>query len=983
MRKVMSAASDPAAWRALAAVVAIEQLGEALEALASLHDEGAAPGLLWSVAGERGERGTAGFSAELREAAEAASADSDGVVHAAADGSGFALSWQVPAAEGWLVLAVRTSHGVSSARRGLEELIAAARIRGAALLEKRYLQDSVIRLGKSERLQRALYAIAEMAGSQLEMPEMLRGLHGIVAGLMYAENFFIALYDTERRSVRYPYFADSLDPYVPDSELEMPESELTNSLTVALIHHGHPVMGSSAQVADQLGVQFDPRQGPESDDWLGVPMLSGTLARGAIVVQSYDRGVRYTEEDRALLSYVAQHILTALDRKQQQADLERHVLTRTWELALANEELKSEVAERRRSERLQAALFRIAELSISTESPDTFYATVHGVVGELLYARNFYIAHLTDDGEALEFPYSVDERDARRPRRKLARGLTEYVLRTGKSLLADRRKVEELAAAGEVRSMGSRAVCWLGVPLHREERTTGVIVVQSYSPEVTFNQRDQELLTFVSFHIASGLLRKRAQERLIAAHGELEQRVEERTRELAAANRELRGQIGERMRAEEQLTHQALHDSLTGLPNRTRLFDRLQQTMLRFQRDPGRLFAVLFLDLDRFKVVNDSVGHLVGDELLKHAGRRIASAVRQPDTVARLGGDEFAVLVEDIHDEADAIEVAERILAALAAPMPIGGKELFTSCSIGIALASMRYERAEEMLRDADAAMYRAKTKGRSRCEVFDEGLRAQALRTLNLESDLRRALVDHSFEPFLQPIVSLRDGHRIGYEALLRWRHEHHGVLVPEDFLGIAEESGLIEPIDWQLYQRAFAPMPQLLRPHEYLCINMSARHFQSTDLVERLLGLMRDAGVAPSQLRIELTEGALLDDAHDVRGTLQALRDTGVLCQLDDFGTGYSALSYLQRYPIAAIKIDRSFISDLGKAGGPGSLAVVRAILALAQSLKIETIAEGIETQAQRDALAALGCEFGQGFLFGEPRPIQEFVDAAASLR
>ncbi|MFC4728897.1 EAL domain-containing protein [Coralloluteibacterium thermophilus] len=965
---VAAPGADASAWTALAEADDLPAFAAALERLLRARPGFGgvcvAVGCGETVQESSGALAAPGLRALL--AAELAAPGPDGAPRAG-DG-GFVAVWREVHRGLWLALAVQAATPVSDWLDVLRWTRAFAR----GLVERRELRRSVARLENAERLHRALYAIADMASARLDMPEMLRGLHRIVGGLMYAENFFIALYDPARRTLRFPYFADTQDAFVPDPEQELDEADLVNSLTMRLIRHGQALRGPSVEVRRALGMPPDSSQGPDAAYWLGVPLVNGEEVCGAIVVQSYDPRFVYTDEDRALLSYVARHILTALERKQHQAELERHVVVRTWELALANEELKSEIVERQNGERLQAALFRIAQLSTASESLEAFYAAVHGVVGELLYARNFFIARLLEDGSGLEFPYSVDERDTARPRRALGRGLTEYVLRTGQPLLADRRKVAELAAAGEARTFGTPAVHWLGVPLRDGQRTIGVLVVQSYSPDILFSQRDQELLTFVSLHIANGMQRRRAQERLLAAHSELERRVEERTRELAEANAKLRAQIGERLRAEELLTHQASHDALTGLPNRAFLFDRMQAAMGVYGRDPERLFAVLFLDLDRFKVINDSVGHLVGDEVLKHAARRIASAVRQQDVVARLGGDEFAVLVADIEGERDARDVAERIIAALVAPMPVGDKELFTSASVGIALASPRYRGAEEILRDADTAMYRAKAKGRNRSEVFDRALHDEALRTLDLENDLRRALIEGRFEPYYQPIVSLEDGARVGYEALLRWNHDSRGVLAPESFLAVAEEGGLIEQIDWLIYERVFRDMGRLLADGEYVCINVSARHFHVPGMAERLLGLLRTCGADPSRLRIELTEGALLDEAHNVSAALYDLRVAGVRTQLDDFGTGYSALSYLHRYPIAAIKIDRSFVAELDGNGSQGGHAVVRAILALAQSLGLETIGEGIETPEQRRRLAALGCERGQGFLFAAPAPL-----------
>ena len=858
----------------------------------------------------------------------------------------------------------------SMAQRVVESYIATARAHARAE-----------QLEKSERLQQALYEIADLSGSDLEMAEMLRRIHAVVGGLMYAENFYIVLYDDASDAFRFLYFADRIDTFVADPALEINASESPNSLTLALLHHGEPVQGSSGEVRRQLGVAFDERHGPDSRDWLGVPMRRDDRVCGAIVVQSYDREETYGEEERALLSFVAQHILTALDRHQAREELERRVEERTQALQQSNRHLQAEIIERHRAEQLQRALFRIAELSMTSETLEQFYARVHEVVGELLYARNFYIALVSEDGEWLEFPYSIDERDPRRETRRLSAGLTEYVLRNGLPLLADRSQVDLLQARGAARSHGTLAHCWLGVPLMRDDDVVGVIAVQSYSADVVFTPRDQELLTFVAHHISSGLARKQAQDRLVAAHAELEQRVQARTHELARANTELIEQIGERTRAEERLTHQARHDALTGLPNRAQLLDRLADAFARVRRDPLRQFAVLFLDLDRFKLVNDSVGHSAGDELLVEAGRRIVSAVRSGDAVARLGGDEFAVLVQAIDGLAAAQELAQRILTALGQPCWIGGREVFPSASLGIALWHPRYETGAELLRDADAAMYRAKASGRDRWAVFDEDMREQAGQILDLEADLRRAINGEGFVAFYQPIVRLADRQVIGHEALLRWRHERRGLLLPSDFIGVGEHSGLIEEVDWIMYRQVAERLAE--GGAGYISMNVSPRHFRGSDFADRLLRLVEGCGADPRRLRIEITEVALLDDVPRALRTLQQLREHGIMAQLDDFGTGYSALSYLHRFPIECLKIDQSFVAGLTGDSRPEAVAVVRAIQALAGTLGIHTIGEGVETEAQRVALRELGCAHGQGYLFGRPAeslaPVHDVADLA----
>lgn len=854
--------------------------------------------------------------------------------------------WPATSRAAWLLLARRTVAASLSAAQAVTRIES---------------------LEKSQRLQKALYEIADLAGSGLEMKEMLGRIHDVVGGLMYAENFFIVFHDDVRDSVRFLYFADALDPYVAEPDEEISIRELPNSLTVALLRHGQPLLGPSAILRSELGVEVDISHGPDSADWLGVPMRRDGRVSGAIVVQSYDRPGMYSGEDRALLEYVAQHIQTALDRKHAQVELELRVDERTLELQQANLVLQAEVVERKRAERLQRALYKITELSVTAGSMERFYADVHALVGELLYARNFYIALLTPDGEKIEFPYSVDERDATRTTRNRARGLTEYVITHGQALLADRARIADLEAAGSVRSLGAHAYMWLGVPLVRESMVVGAIAVQSYTADITFTPRDQELLTFVAHHIGGGLARKRTQEHLKSAHSELEFRVESRTQELAGANRELRSQIGERMRAEQRLTHQARHDALTGLPNRPQLLERLDSAIRNASTREGALFAVLFLDLDRFKLINDSIGHASGDEMLIEVGRRIADVLGERGVVARFGGDEFAILVDPLANVQECEELAARILEALGKPLWLGGRELFPSASIGIALWQPRYRLGEELLRDADAAMYRAKAEGRDRSALFDEAMRAHAIRLLDLEADLRRAILNDSFVPYFQPIVRLSDGVVVGHEALLRWNHEQHGALPPAEFIGVGEDSGLIEQVDWLLYQRVAAAMHE--HADGYVSINVSPRHFRYDDFAERLLQLLDNAGADPRRLRIEITEVALLDDAPRALRMLNALKDRGVLALLDDFGTGFSALSYLHRFPIQALKIDRSFVAGLDGDTRAESLALVRAILALASTLGIDTIGEGIETAVQRDTLTELGCLFGQGYLLGVP--------------
>ncbi|HET6603167.1 MAG TPA: EAL domain-containing protein [Xanthomonadaceae bacterium] len=880
----------------------------------------------------------------------------------------FALTGNDSTATAVLVLRHENAHPVRSPH--LDGLLDTARARIGEALETVALRRSVARLEQAERLQRALFAIADLAGSERDMPELLRGVHRIIGSLMYAENFYIALYDTGRDAIRFIYFVDSIDRDLLDSAQWLPLKKIERGLTWYLVRDRRPLMGTTTELAQQVSGPLT-IHGADSHDWLGVPMLRGGVVCGAVVVQSYVEGARYTHEDQALLSFVATHILTALERKQSQFELESRVASRTRELADANRVMSLEVEERQRGERLQAALYRIAELSSGDGSMEEFYAAVHGIVGGLINAQNFYIALISEDGNMLEFPYHVDELKVDYPSRPMGLGSTEYVIRTGAPLLADRVAVRRNQLEGGILASGPPSHCWLGVPLTGSEAVIGVVAVQSYTTEVSYGPRDQELLTFVSYHIATALERRRAAQSLRAANARLEQRVEERTSEL-------RHEISQREQAELQLKHQVMHDALTGLPNRRYLHDRLERILARMRRQPERRFAVLYMDVDRFKVINDSLGHLAGDEVLQEIGRRLTGCVREPDVVARLGGDEFAILLEDAGDADTAIGMARRVIGAVAQPMRAREHDISSSVSVGIALADDRYDTAEELLRDADAAMYRAKGRGRSRFELFDQNLYREALDLLAAEGDLRRGLHRREYHPHFQPIVRLSNAGVVGYEALLRWYHPERGMLAPGSFVQVAEDSGVLEAIDWQVFEASCRAARSLLRDGGYVALNVSPRHFANSDFDTRLLQLIAASGLEPNAIRIEVTEGALLQSPDQLGAMLQRLQKAGVHAALDDFGTGYSSLSHIHRFPLRVLKIDRSFVAGLAEDGETArvSASVVRAVIALARSLEMEVVAEGIETEHQRQTLQEMGCEYGQGYLFARPQPIDYWL-------
>ncbi len=439
--------------------------------------------------------------------------------------------------------------------------------------------------------------------------------------------------------------------------------------------------------------------------------------------------------------------------------------------------------------------------------------------------------------------------------------------------------------------------------------------------------------------------------------------------------------VTEGVRAQKKLTHHALHDILTGLANRALFTNRLEHGLRRARRNPDFRLAVLLLDLDRFKRVNDTLGHLAGDALLTTVARRLEAVVRETDTVARLGGDEFVVLLDGIASPRDAIHIAGRILEDVRHPVHVGGHDVFTSASLGIVFSGGEYASTDDILRDADIAMYRAKDLGRSRYKVFHSGLRKKAMRLMTLEAELRRGVELGQFELFYQPILDLASRRLVGFEALLRWRHESRGLLRPAEFLATAEESGLILPLgDWVLGQACrdaalwtSGGAPGALPVH----VNLSGRQFGQPDLAERVAGALGAAGLSPEGLLLEVTEGELAGDPRQAARRLLQLREHGVRVALDDFGTGFSSMSYLQQYPIDVLKVDRSFVARMHES--EGSRRIVQAIVSLGGGLGMEVVAEGVEHEAQCAELLALGCTRGQGFLFARPLPLAEALELA----
>jgi len=538
--------------------------------------------------------------------------------------------------------------------------------------------------------------------------------------------------------------------------------------------------------------------------------------------------------------------------------------------------------------------------------------------------------------------------------RATADGLWEWDLRTDRFVCSERWRA--IAGCSE-EDLGGGPETWLG-RVHPEDADRVRAQLEAHIAGRTPRFQDQHRLRDgegrYRWVLCRALARRDAEGRALALVGTLT--------DVHAAHE-----------AQEQLRRDAFHDTLTGLPNRAVFTDRLGRCIERAKRRGDYLFAVLFLDLDRLKAVNDSLGHAVGDQLLVAVARRLEVCLRATDTVARLSGDEFAVLLEELRDGSDALRVTERVQANLQRPFNLGGHEIFTSASVGIVLSTGAYTDPEQVLRDADIAMYRAKSRGRGRHEMFDRTQQGRARRRLCLESGLHRALEREEFEVHYQPIVALNEARRVaGLEALVRWRHPERGLLLPAEFLPVAEEMGLIIELDRWVLRRACR---QLRAWHDrfparrdlYVSVNFSRKQLAREDLPDTLRDCLDEAGLEPQHVRPEITESEILADRPVAERTLRRLRELHVLLHMDDFGTGYSSLSHLVHARVDTLKIDGAFVRNLPARGE--SFEIVRMAVSLAHNLGMSVIAEGVETEAQCDELRHLRCEFAQGFLFSEP--------------
>ncbi|OHU86736.1 MULTISPECIES: EAL domain-containing protein [Pseudoalteromonas] len=592
------------------------------------------------------------------------------------------------------------------------------------------------------------------------------------------------------------------------------------------------------------------------------------------------------------------------------------------------------------AQQLEQCLLKIANITYRSLDLEAFYDELYQIINSQLPAENFFIGLYDRYSDILEIDYLIEGKvkcnaHQRVTKAQIKHTASYFTLTSGKPLLCNTREFERHIELGNFQMVGQSPKSWLGVPFAVNDQFQGVIVIQSYTQDRAFNHHHLSILTYISRQVSMAI---------------------------------------DRQLSRQALEHRALHDELTGLANRYLLLERVKHAILSLDReDEDSSHCLLYLDFDRFKSINDALGHDVGDRFLVAIVNMIKGCIRRTDTFARLGGDEFAIFIENVKDKEQVSLALERINEAIAKPLYIDGHVLQASTSIGVAFTDDATDNAITLLQQADAAMYEAKSRGRGQVCYFNNAMRKKLKRQADIENDLQHGIQNNEFELYFQPIFALNDPHVVSFEALVRWHHPKNGLVPPNDFIVIAEQTGQIIELDLHLLKLAAQQLQSWRQegsPMIRITVNVSSRHFASLDFVTYMQQLYIDYQLPNGALCLEITESGLIENLKLATKIIQGLEPLGVKLYLDDFGTGYSALGYLHQLPIHVLKLDKSFVDQLTHKENP----LVDAILSLARSLDLKVVAEGIENPKQWALLKRKGCQFGQGFMVSKPLPAKQ---------
>lgn len=840
---------------------------------------------------------------------------------------------------------------------------------------------------KWQKMQEALIKISESVASSKDLSELLVEFHQIINQIMPANNFYVALYNPEQNLISFPFFIDEFDS-------PPPPQPLGKGLTDYVIRRKTPLLVTPEIFEALIKTGEVESIGAPSIDWLGVPLVARQVIIGAMAVQSYQHDIRYTQEDLQFLTFVAPHLANAILIKQSETERRKqHELVKSIFEYSPNAIVLTDL----NGYFMDCNSATISLLGVQSKDEIIGKTALEFIIPEDQKRAIRYFTEIIASGTSLE-----DEFTALTPRGdklilKISASLIknenqqpQYIVGIFNDVTQQRTSETALKISEErykLASEGANDGIWdwdlLANRIYYSPRWKKLLGFTneeiSDSPEEWFNRVHQDDLPNVKSNLEahlSGLI----------PHFECEHRIRHRDGEfrwVLARGMAVKGEYGQPHRIagsltditrqkvnEDQLIHQALYDRLTGLPNRILFIERLDQAIKRSKRHEQPTFAILLLDLDRFKIVNDSLGHRVGDQMIIEIAQRLDNCLRAEDTIARLGGDEFAILLSDLHDPYEIIQIINRIQREVNRPIFVEGKKVFTTCSIGVAIANPETESPEAMMRDADTAMYEAKAQGGDAYMIFDKVMHAKAVSLLDMETNLRQALSKGELVVYYQPIVDAFTQRVVYVEALLRWNHPQHGIVLPNQFIDLAEDTGLILPIgEWvlreaciQLKKWQAAGMRNLK-----VSVNFSARQFQQTDLPSMVRDALLQTQLDPASLVVEITESRNFSQFEKFETMLWELRGLGVRISIDDFGTGYSSLSTIQRLPVHTIKIGQNFISQIGI--NKENDLIIQSMIEMAHRLGLSVIAEGVETEEQLTILRKFHCDMIQGFHFSKP--------------
>ncbi|MEL4243089.1 sensor domain-containing phosphodiesterase [Shewanella xiamenensis] len=835
---------------------------------------------------------------------------------------------------------------------------------------------------RAEVVQNALLELSHIATQVPSLEEFYLGVHHHLKKLISADNFFIATLDINTNTISVPFFADEKDAHPAQLYPEQSLSTLLQQgLTGYVFRTGKTLLCDEYKVEELVEAEEIVNLGSPCHLWLGVPIKHEGIVTAVLVVQTYDTNVSYGDIEVELMTFICHHIAGVMERLKHQEQLEQAIQQRTKELSQAYDKLKQEVYERRRAERLQKSLFEIAELASSSSDNPEFYAQLHNVIRHLIPANNCYIALLNEQGTHLTFPFYVSQLGNQHPgTRPLQDGLTEYVLKHKRPLLLDQNDIHGLIASKEIYAKApalnhtQTMHQWIGIPLFIHDVVRGALTIYSFSMTQNYQTKDLELLTFVSQHIGAAIEKKLAAESLRRSYEELEEKVAARTTALAELNKDLEKEIRQRRNMEAKLVHDAKHDALTGLPNRAMFMERLNQAIKHVRRHSLEQFALLFIDLDRFKQINDTMGHLEGDRFLIETATRLRGCIRSNDTLARLGGDEFVILLDTINGINDARDVAERVIQKISQSYKLGAVEFHSGASIGITISGNKLDTSESMLRNADTAMYQAKANGKGCYVIFDYSASQQKMQDIAFENDFKQALHAGELQLSFLPIIDLHTLKTQALECRLIWEHPQWGT-IPQDILNkLAEQANLMVELDKYLINLVDKSQNQLHVSHGEtidLHLMLSSQHLKHKHVLRGLKNTLKQTQLVMPQLWLFFNEKALVQETENHISGFELLKKLGVNLGISHYGSGHSPLNSLLFLPIKGLKLDANITKQLQD---EQHIKLMSAYQKAASTLDLQTFVDGLQSTEQVKIFHSLGYRFGQGGALAHPFPLMK---------